>query len=273
MPSLACLLGPVDYPLACLLASLYHPLHSLQFNTLSTFGDYYGSRLSAFFVPPANGSYTFLIRGDDTGALYFSGSDATAPLERIAYFERQTSSLWPSWPMGTTVAPQSAASAKIDLIAGRRYYLEMRCAEVSGSDYCGVGFRLHTSKLRRYEPDPRVPQSRAVQHEQQQLTLTMATLPAETQLLRLDGSSDSDAKAGEWVRIVAPGYGSGESLPLRRNASAVEAEAALAPLLGVNRTVEVEPYRTFDLDEFETADDLWHYGRAGVKRFRMGVEE
>jgi len=93
----------------------------------------YGARVRGFVVPPTTGLYTFWIASDDQGALLLSPDDSASNAVRIASVPGYTS--WRQW---TRYAEQR--SAKVPLVAGRRYYLEARMKEGGGGDHLSVAW-------------------------------------------------------------------------------------------------------------------------------------
>jgi hypothetical protein len=107
--------------------------------TLSSFeaptnaGDNYGQRVRGFVVPPASGSYTFWIAGDDNVELWLSTDATVTNRRRIAF---HTS--WTGVREWNKFATQK--SAAIQLNAGTRYYIEALMKEGSGGDNLAVGW-------------------------------------------------------------------------------------------------------------------------------------
>jgi regulation of enolase protein 1 (concanavalin A-like superfamily) len=97
--------------------------------------DYFGQRLRAFVVPPANGAYSFWIASDDTSVLYLSTNENPAVMAAIASVTSYTSS--EDW---TNFASQQ--SAAINLQAGCRYYLEARMQQGTGGENLSVRWQL-----------------------------------------------------------------------------------------------------------------------------------
>ncbi len=96
--------------------------------------DNYGTRIRGYIHPPASGSYTFWVAGDDNTDLYLSSSDNPANRSRIAYVDGWTDSK--QWnKFGTQ---QSAA---INLVAGQKYYIEVLHKEGSGGDHVAVAWQ------------------------------------------------------------------------------------------------------------------------------------
>lgn len=107
--------------------------------------DSYGSRLYGFFIPPATGSYTFWIAGDDYSELWLNLStdpakDTKDPAiaEKIAWVYGHTGLR--EW---TKYDQQSSANAypeDILLTAGKPYYIMALHKEGGGGDHVSVSF-------------------------------------------------------------------------------------------------------------------------------------
>jgi len=96
--------------------------------------DNYGSRIRGYIYPPASGSYTFWVAGDDNTDLYLSTSDNPASASRIAYVNDWTNSRqWNKF--------SSQQSAAINLVAGQKYYIEVLHKEASGGDNVAVAWQ------------------------------------------------------------------------------------------------------------------------------------
>ncbi|MBL9136784.1 MAG: lamin tail domain-containing protein [Verrucomicrobiales bacterium] len=108
-------------------------------------GDNYGQRLRAWFVPPLTGSYIFWIASDDQGALYLSTDETPNRRRLVASVNSWTDSR--EW--GKEVNQKSTS---IPLEAGRRYYLEALQKEGGGGDHVAV--RCQGPDGRNLEPIP-----------------------------------------------------------------------------------------------------------------------
>jgi hypothetical protein len=100
----------------------------------TNWADNYGTRIRGYIHPPASGSYTFWIAGDDNTELYLSTSDNSANSSRIAYVNGWTNSR--EWNKYST--QQSAA---INLTGGQKYYIEVLHKEGSGGDNIAVAWQ------------------------------------------------------------------------------------------------------------------------------------
>lgn len=96
--------------------------------------DNYGARIRGYIHPPATGSYTFWVAGDDNTELYLSTGESAANNSRIAYVSGWTNSR--EWTKYTT--QQSSA---ITLTAGQKYYIEVLHKEGTGGDNVAVAWQ------------------------------------------------------------------------------------------------------------------------------------
>src|ERR1051326_682144 len=121
----------------------------------------FARRVSGYFVPPANGNYTFFVNGDDDTDLFLS-TDNTPANKRLICQELGWSNPW-TWvgqggggtvsqkrsdqwsPDGGTTVPFSAG---IPLTGGQRYYIEMDFHQGGGGANCEATYKLAT------DPDP-----------------------------------------------------------------------------------------------------------------------
>jgi hypothetical protein len=111
--------------------------------------DNYGTRIRGYVHPPATGAYTFWISSDDDGELYLSTDESPLRKTRIAWLE------------GASAARQfdqqaNQKSAPIQLVAGRRYYLEVLHKEGNVNDHLCVGWQVPGGALERPIPGNRL---------------------------------------------------------------------------------------------------------------------
>ena len=101
-----------------------------------------------------------MIRGDDAVELYMSGSEADSPLSMVAHQSRNWQS-WPEWPLSSADQGTTRTTARMELVAGRRYFYELQCADGGGGDFCSIGVRIHASQMKRFDqantPSPPTP--------------------------------------------------------------------------------------------------------------------
>lgn len=95
--------------------------------------DHYGVQMYSYFVPPTNGAYKFFIRADD-----------------FAEFRMNTNAVGSTNPAGATVQVTLTVNSQIysftncvtnTLVAGQRYYMELRFKESTGGDGGTVAVR------------------------------------------------------------------------------------------------------------------------------------
>jgi len=93
----------------------------------------FSQRLSGYIVPPATGAYTFWLATDDDGELLLSTDESPANLAKIASV---TGFVNPeAWDVGA-----SQKSAVKNLVAGKRYYVEVRHRDGVFGDHAAVAW-------------------------------------------------------------------------------------------------------------------------------------
>jgi len=97
--------------------------------------DNYASRIRGYICPPQTGSYVFWIAGDDAAELYLSADDNPANKSRIANLVS-----WTDYREWTKFASQK--SAVINLVAGKKYYIEAIQKQGGGGDNLSVQWQL-----------------------------------------------------------------------------------------------------------------------------------
>jgi len=114
-----------------------NPTGSGQLTSLegpTNWADNYGTRIRGYIYPPATGSYTFWVAGDDNTELYLSTSENPANASRVAYVGGWTNSR--EWNKYST-----QQSVTINLTAGEKYYIEVLQKEGSGGDNVAVAWQ------------------------------------------------------------------------------------------------------------------------------------
>lgn len=102
-------------------------------------GDNYGARMRGFICVPQTGEYTFWIASNDKSELWLSTDEHSSSKAKIAYVSAYTDyRQWSKYP--------SQKSARIHLVAGRRYYVEALHKEGVGADHLSVGWQLPDGK-------------------------------------------------------------------------------------------------------------------------------
>lgn len=115
----------------------------------SNVGDSYGTRIRGYIYPPASGSYTFWVAGDDKCELWLSTGDNPANKVKIAYTDLWTYSReYNKYP--------SQQSSPVSLTGGRKYYIEVLQKEHGGGDAVSVGWQLPGGTLERPVPGCRL---------------------------------------------------------------------------------------------------------------------
>jgi hypothetical protein len=111
--------------------------------------DDYASRLSGYVHPPATGSYTFWISGDNDAELWLSTTESPDQKVKIAFLSQAT--LVREWNKSL-----SQKSAPVFLQAGKKYYIEALHKESMGGDHVSVGWQLADGTLERPIPGNRL---------------------------------------------------------------------------------------------------------------------
>jgi len=119
------------------------------FEAPSNVADNYGQRVRGYVCPPQTGNYVFWIASDDNSELWLSSDSTTGNKQKIAYVLGWTSSR--QW---TKYATQQ--SVAINLIAGKKYYIEALHKEGSQGDNLAVGWQLPDATLERPIPGVRL---------------------------------------------------------------------------------------------------------------------
>src|ERR1051326_3706761 len=120
-----------------------------MFEAPTNVADNYGQRLSAYVVPPTDGSYVFWIASDDNSTLFLSLDDTPSQKRVIASVPGATASReWTKY-----IQQQSSA---ISLVGGQKYYIEALMKEGSGSDNVAVRWQLPDSTIEEPIPNNRL---------------------------------------------------------------------------------------------------------------------
>ena len=108
---------------------------------LSTFegpanqGENYASRIRGYLCAPQTGNYVFWLAGDDAAELYLSSDDNPASKVRIANLLS-----WTNFREWTKFGSQQ--SVAINLVAGKKYYIEAIQKQGGGGDNLSVQWQL-----------------------------------------------------------------------------------------------------------------------------------
>jgi hypothetical protein len=95
------------------------------------FGDNYGGRMRALFIPQVSGNYIFYISSDDASVLYINPNGPNAA-GKVKVQEE----------LGCCGNYTGHATAPLAMVAGQGYYMEALYQEGGGGDYCRVAVRL-----------------------------------------------------------------------------------------------------------------------------------
>jgi hypothetical protein len=145
----------------------------------------YGSRMSALFLPPVTGEYTFYLAADDHTRLYLSPDADPAnkvELTRIA-----------TWSDPRTY---TGVSAPVLLQAGERYYLETIQKEGSGGDHAAVHVQFPGAPTPGAGTAPTLAEFFAVIASPQTGTVEIAQHPQDTTALANAKATFTAAGAG-----------------------------------------------------------------------------
>ena len=105
-------------------------------NTLGFAADNFGARISGFFIPPTNGSYTFHLRSDDASLfLLNTNSASSSDPEGLAVLAREDGCCK---SYGSTAAGGPRFSTVSNMVAGQRYYMEGLLKDGTANDYLMV---------------------------------------------------------------------------------------------------------------------------------------
>ncbi|MBM4017443.1 MAG: hypothetical protein FJ288_03800 [Planctomycetes bacterium] len=128
----------------------------LSLDAFPYFADNCGTRLRGYVTAPQTGNYTFWIASDDNSELWLnSAGEDPAGAVMIAYVGATGSAQSTNWRQWTKYASQQ--SAQVWLVAGQRYYIEVRHKEgSSGPDNLSVGWQLPDLTYERPIPASRL---------------------------------------------------------------------------------------------------------------------
>lgn len=113
-----------------------------SFETPQYYANNYASRMRAHICVPQSGNYTLWISSDDYSELYLSTDESETNKRLIA------------WVYGATKYKDydkypTQKSLQINLVAGRKYYIEARHKEGNGNDFVSVGWQLPDGTMER----------------------------------------------------------------------------------------------------------------------------
>ena len=105
-------------------------------NTLGFAADNFGARISGFFVPPTNGSYTFHLRSDDASQLFLNTNSVNSEDPLGATLIAREDSCCKSYGDATSGGPRFGTVS--NMVAGQRYYMEGLLKDGTVNDYLMV---------------------------------------------------------------------------------------------------------------------------------------
>jgi hypothetical protein len=100
--------------------------------------DNYTSRARGYIIPSTTGNHTFNITGDDNVEFFLSGSSSPSGMSRRAYIHGWTGA-------NENHKYSSQTSSAIHLVAGQRYYFELRHTEGTGGDGWKIFWKTPTN--------------------------------------------------------------------------------------------------------------------------------
>ena len=104
-----------------------------QFASPTNRSDNFGTHVRGYLYPPADGDYTFWIRGDDHSRLWLSTDDNPANKVLLCEVVGSTGAAeWTKFP--------AQKSNPVTLKANKKYYIEALHRDGTGGDHVGVGW-------------------------------------------------------------------------------------------------------------------------------------
>ena len=128
---------------------------------------YYADRFAGFFVPPVSANYSFYVASDDMSELWLSPDQFAANASMVASVQTWSATPWIYWSTMST-----AISSPKYLVAGKRYYIQVRHQQAGSVDFCFLGVRIFNPPG-RFNSTVRDARYSAV-HERQTVTISTA---------------------------------------------------------------------------------------------------
>jgi autotransporter-associated beta strand protein len=100
--------------------------------SITNYADSYGQRWTGWITPQTTGDYRFYLATDDSSELWLGTSDLPTSATRILSLSGYTNEK--QWSA-------RAPSGWIPLVAGKRYYIELRHKEGGGGDHCALAWQ------------------------------------------------------------------------------------------------------------------------------------
>ncbi|XP_068926682.1 fibrocystin [Petaurus breviceps papuanus] len=190
------------------------PNASSPFGFWSEAGQRFRARISGFFVAPETNNYTFWIQADSPASLYFSQSEDPGTKVKVAFIQTGIDDWFDSWEMNGHLETWQQKSLKLELLGGKKYYLEAEHHGISPSCGMSVGVQIHNTWL---NPDV----VNTYHREKLQIRANAQRLP-EIQMLNVTGTGKFCLT---WDGI--------SSQPVTVNATAAEIQTAIEEMLTV----------------------------------------
>ncbi|WP_169334402.1 LamG-like jellyroll fold domain-containing protein [Rubritalea marina] len=112
----------------------YQTITDFELYTPSQTTNSIGHRASGWVVPPTSGKYRFYVTGDDDVDFYWSPTEYDTHMQLVAHTTGSTGEK--SWSDG-----RAGVSEYFDLVAGERYYIELRHKENKGASHFAVAWQ------------------------------------------------------------------------------------------------------------------------------------
>lgn len=100
--------------------------------SVTNYADSYGQRWTGWLIPKVSGNYRFYLTSDDSSELWLSASDLPGQAARILQLSGYTGEK--QWSARSPSAYQA-------LVAGKRYYIELRHKEGGSADHCALAWQ------------------------------------------------------------------------------------------------------------------------------------
>lgn len=110
---------------------------AIRLEGLPEFGDFYGSRMRAYVIPPVTGDYRFAIAGDNECELWLGANELKYSRTRIASVIARTS--FRDW---FDKKEPKQISSPVRLEAGKRYFIEALHYQSKGESYVSVAWKV-----------------------------------------------------------------------------------------------------------------------------------
>ncbi|KAM4694436.1 fibrocystin [Discoglossus pictus] len=223
--------------------ALWVPNGSSRLDTIFGFNHSFSARLSGFFVAPETNNYTFWIQADNEASLFFCILDNIDTKVKIASIPQGMSTWSDHWEKDWDERWQQK-SPKMELVQGRKYFLEMFQHGSRPNSEMRIGVQIHNTWL---GPDV----VNTYQREKHQIVAHSTRLP-DVQMLTLSGEG-----------LVGFCWGNVSSKLIFSNSTAAQIQAAIEDMLSVHCVTEISDVDIFLQDGFE--EGMNNLGTEGKK--------